>query len=94
MSLTITSGNINKDSLNDRKGFPGGSVAKNPSVNGDAEMRVSFLCWKDSLEKEMETHCSIPAWEVPWTEEPRGLMFMGLQRVGPDLVTEHMQIQM
>ena len=40
MSLTITSGNIKKDSLNDRKGFPGGSVVKNPSVNGDAEMWV------------------------------------------------------
>jgi len=49
---------------------------------------------KISLKKEMATHCSIPAWEVPWTEEPRGLPFMGLQRVRPGLVTEHMLIQM
>ena len=36
----------------------------------------------------MATHSSILAWEVPWTEEPGGLQFMGLQRVGHDLVTE------
>ena len=24
------------------------------------------------LEKEIETHCSILAWEIPWTEEPGG----------------------
>ena len=22
----------------------------------------------------MATHCSIPAWKIPWTEEPRGLV--------------------
>ena len=26
-----------------------------------------------SLEKEMETHSSILAWEIPWTEKPGGL---------------------
>ena len=35
-----------------------------------------------SLVKEMATHSSILDWEIPWTEEPRGLQFMGLQRVG------------
>ena len=25
------------------------------------------------LEKEMETHFSIRAWKIPWTEEPGGL---------------------
>ena len=33
-----------------------------------------------SLEKEMATHSSVLAWEIPWTEEPGGLHFMGLQR--------------
>ena len=28
---------------------------------------------EDSLQKEMATHCSILAWEIPWTEEPGGL---------------------
>ena len=27
----------------------------------------------------MATHSSILAWEIPWTEEPSGLQFMGLQ---------------
>ena len=29
----------------------------------------------------MATHSSILAWKIPWTEEPGGLWFMGLQRV-------------
>ena len=29
-----------------------------------------------------------PAWEIPWTEEPGGVQFMGPQRVGHDLVTK------
>ena len=30
----------------------------------------------------MATHSSILAWRILWTEEPGGLWFMGLQRVG------------
>ena len=48
------------------------------------ETWVSFLGWEDPLEKEMAIHSSIPAWEIPWTEEPGGLQSMGLQRVGHD----------
>ena len=33
-----------------------------------------------SLEKEMATHSSILAWEIPWTEELGKLQFMGLQK--------------
>ena len=33
----------------------------------------------------MATHSSIPAWRIPWTEEPGGLQSMGSQRVGHDL---------
>ena len=43
------------------------------------ETRVQSLGWEDTLEKEMATHCSISAWRIPWTEEPGGLQFMGLQ---------------
>ena len=32
--------------------------------------RVQFLGQEDLLEKEMATHSSILAWEIPWTEEP------------------------
>ena len=36
------------------------------------------------LEKEMATHSSILAWEIPWTEEHGGLQPMGSQRVRHD----------
>ena len=36
----------------------------------------------------MATRPSIPAWEIPWTEEPGGLQIMGLQTVGHDLLTK------
>ena len=45
------------------------------------------------MEKEMATHSSIPAWEIPWTEEPGGLQSMGLQRVGHDLMAKQQQQQ-
>ena len=32
------------------------------------------------MKKEMATHSSIPAWRIPWTEEPGRLQSMGLQR--------------
>ena len=38
------------------------------------------LNWEDPLEKQMTTHSSILAWEIPWTEEPSKLQSMGLQK--------------
>ena len=46
--------------------------------------QVRSLGQEDPLEKEMATHSSILAWEIPWTEEPGRLQSMGLQRVGHD----------
>ena len=34
------------------------------------ETWIQSLNWEDPLEKEMATHSSILAWEIPWTEEP------------------------
>ena len=48
------------------------------------ETWVRSLGWEDPLEKEMETHSSILAWKISWTEEPGGLQSMGLQTVGHD----------
>ena len=48
------------------------------------EIRVQSLGWEDPLEKGMATHSSFLAWEIPWTEEPGGLLSMGSQRVGHD----------
>ena len=45
-------------------------------------MQVWSLGREDPLGEGMADHCSIPAWEIPWTEEPGGLQSMGSQRVG------------
>ena len=44
------------------------------------ETRVQSLCQEDPLEKGMETHSSILAWRIPWTEEPGGIQSVGSQR--------------
>ena len=43
------------------------------------ETRVQSLGWEDLMEKEMATHSSIPAWRIPWMEEPDRLQSMVLQ---------------
>ena len=48
------------------------------------EMQVWSLGREYSLEEEMVTHSTIPAWRIPWTEEPGGLQSMGWQRVRQD----------
>ena len=48
------------------------------------ETLVGFLGREDPLEKEVATHSSILAWEIPWTEEPSGLQSMGSQGVEHD----------
>ena len=42
------------------------------------QTQVWFLAWEDPLEKEMAAHSSVLVWEIPQTEEPGGLQFMGL----------------
>ena len=48
------------------------------------ETRVQSQGQEDPLEKGMATHSNILAWEIPWTEEPDGLLTVELQRVGHD----------
>ena len=43
------------------------------------EAQVQSLGQEDPVEKEMATHSSILAWEIPWTEEPGGLKSMDLK---------------
>ena len=40
---------------------------------------VQSLGWEDPQEKEMATPSSIPAWRIPWTEEPGELQSIGSQ---------------
>ena len=53
------------------------------------ETQVWSLGQEDPLEKGMTTNSSILAWRIPWTEEPGGLQFIVLQRVGHNWVTKH-----
>ena len=41
------------------------------------ETWIQSLGWEDPLEKGKAPHSSVLAWEIPWTEEPGGLQFMG-----------------
>ena len=56
-------------------------MVKNPPANaGDATDMDLIPEFGRSLEKEIATHFNIPARKIPWTEEPGGLQFLGLQR--------------
>ena len=57
--------------------------SKEPACNAGEQQEpwVPFLGWEDSLQKEMATHSSILAWEIPWTGKPdRGVN--GVESVG------------
>ena len=58
-------------------GFPGGASGKEPACQGRRCKRSGFNLCEDPLEEEMATHSSILAWEIPWTEEPGRLQFIG-----------------
>ena len=63
-------------------GLPGGSVVKNPAAMQETWVRSQGR--EDPLEEGIATHSSTLAWRIPGTEEPGGLQFIGLQRVGHD----------
>ena len=72
-----------------KEDFLSGSLGKESTTMQETqEMRVQFLSQEDPLEKEMATPSSILAWEIPWTEEPRGLQSTESPRVGHDWVTK------
>ena len=57
--------------------FPVAQTVKNlPAMQ---ETGVQSLGQEDPLEKGMATHSSVLSWEIPWTEEPGGLQFVGSQ---------------
>ena len=55
------------------------------------ETWVWSLSLEDPLEEGMATHSSILAWEIPWTEEPGGLLSMGSQELDTTEVSEQQQ---
>ena len=71
--------------------FQGGTSGKEPACwCRRHETWVRSLGWEDPLEEGIATHSSILAWGVPWTEEPGGLQYMGLQELDTtERVTHH-----
>ena len=55
-------------------GFPGGKQA---TCNAGEAGLIPGLERSPGNAKEMASHSSILAWEIPWTEEPDGLQFTG-----------------
>ena len=55
-----------------------------PARQETQKTQVNSLGLQGPPEKEMATHFNILAWEIPWTEEPGGLEFMGSKRVRQD----------
>ena len=71
-------------------GSPGGSAANNLAADaGDTGWNPGS---EIPPEKEMATHSSIPAWEIPCTEEPGKLQSTGSQIVRHDLITKQQQM--
>ena len=66
-------------------GFPDVPAVKTLPANAGGVRDAALIWgWEDPLEKETATHSSILVRRLPWTEEPGGLQFTGLQRVGQD----------
>ena len=77
-----------------RSGFPGGSVDKDlPAMQETLQIWVLFLGQEDPLEEGTETHSSIFAWRIPWTEEPGELKSIGCKELGMTEVTEQSTAQ-
>ena len=67
-------------------------MVKNPPAMW--ETCVQPLHWEDPVEEGMDTHPSILAWRIPWTEELGRLQSMGSQRVRHDWVTSQLHLQL
>jgi len=67
-------------------GFPGGTSGKEPAYQCRSRKRFGFDPWVGKilfLEEGMTIQSSILAWGIP-SEEPGGLLSIGLQRVRHD----------
>ena len=67
-------------------------MVKNPPAKQKTQVRS--LGQEGPLEKEITTHSSILAWEIPWTGERDRLQSMVSQRVRHNLVTREQQLSL
>ena len=77
---------INNKCLNMCVGLPRWLSSKEPTCQCRKHRRRGFDPWVRKLpwRRAGQTHSSILAWRIPWTEEPGGLQSIGSQRVGHD----------
>jgi len=66
-------------------------VKNPPAMRETQETQVQSLGREDTLEKEMATHSSILAWEIPWTVGR--LQSKALQTVRDDWVHMHTHVE-
>jgi len=71
-------------------GSPGGAVVKNLPPNAGDTVLIPGSGRSRGI--GMETHSSMLSWKIPWTEEPDGLLSMGLQRIRHDWLSMHVQV--
>ena len=69
----------NREIIDAEQASPVAQMVKN--LSAVQEIWVPSLGWEDLLEKEMATHSSILAWEIPGAEEPGEPQSLGSQRV-------------
>ena len=69
MSITSQHNWEKKNACEGGMGFPGGA--------GGKELARQSLGREDPLEEGTETHSTVLAWRIPWTEEPGGLQSLG-----------------
>ena len=62
-------------------GFPGGTRGKEPACQCRRHKRHGFDQWVRKIPWRRAWQHNILAWRTPWTEEPGGLQYIGLQRV-------------
>ena len=55
------------------------------------ETQIQSLGQEDPLEEGMATHCSSPAWRIPWTEEPGRYSPWGHKELDMTEATEQQQ---
>ena len=72
-------------------GFSSGSRVKNPPANAGHVRDVGSIPGSERSPGEGNGNSSIPAWDIPRTEEPGMLQSMGWEKVGHDLATQQQQ---
>ena len=62
--------------------IPGGTSGKEPACQCGRHKRRRFDPWvrKIPWRRKWQSHSSILAWEIPWTEEPGGLQSLGSKK--------------